>query len=155
MPIATERNSHLLPINTKVRVKLEAPRNNVSGKKLHGKLRAGDVKYELKPSNVEKYSFFPNNPPMYLVSGHRHAAYTRDELLPVKKNEKLDTSVVPASNQIFIMKKILEEKKIKNKLFYLISWKYYPKESDASWEPASTVRDVAPLLVEEWKKIKN
>ena len=102
----------LFSMGAKVRVKLERPIDAVTGKPLHGAFRSSDIKYELKPSVVERIILNPDQPPLYQVSGHEHAIYTKGELQPVtKQSETLDTSIVPPSST-YLVEEIMNKKTV-------------------------------------------
>lgn len=77
----------VLDIGDKVRVKLDAPRDIVTGKKLPGSFRAIDPKWEVNLRTITNVLLLPGGPPIYLVSGKQHG-YTKAQLQKVGSNEK-------------------------------------------------------------------
>lgn len=142
----------LLNQGDKVRVALEAPRDVVSNQKLHGKFRDSDIRFEIKPKTITDVIIQPNKPPLYLVDNDHKQAYTKNQLLPVKKNE-----TNPNENKLrpikdngvskFIIDKILDKKKINNKIHYNVKWKGY---SETTWEPRSILIKDVPHLIKEF-----
>lgn len=70
----------LLEIGTKVHAILDEPREYIGNKKLIGKFRATDMRFDPIERKVEQIILRPNNPPMYKVSGIKHVAYTKNQL---------------------------------------------------------------------------
>lgn len=77
-----------------MRTILEAPRE-VSGKKLHGKFRKTDIKWNPTVREIKEILLKPGFPPMYLLDGHEGdikvdpVAYTRNQLQVIPQNERL------------------------------------------------------------------
>lgn len=152
-PIAQDDARDLLPEGTKVRVALQAPKDVVTGEKLHGDFRSSDVRFERDPSTIEQIVFRPNNPPLYIVSGHERSALTKNELQPVRENEKVDTSVIKKLGPIYRVEKILDKRKQNRRWEYLIKWKYY---DTPNWQPASVIQQDVPDVVKEFEaQLKN
>jgi hypothetical protein len=79
-PIITKNNYELLPIGTTVRVKLDAP-IDITGKRLHGEFRSGDIRWSREIHKVENIVLLPSEPPMYYISDEKAIARTRQQLL--------------------------------------------------------------------------
>lgn len=151
----------ILSEGTKVRVALDAPRDVVSGKRLHGKFRDTDIRWEVKPRTIMQVIIQPNQPPMYLVDDYEgnidHTqAYTKSQLLPVKSNEKTpDSSLIrPIKKngvEKYVIEKLLERKKIKNKVMFKVKWAGFPS-SENTWEMRSQLFLDVPDLVKEYEK---
>ena len=115
---------------------LDAPRDVVSGKRLHGRFRDTDIRWEVKPRTITQVILQPNQPPMYLVDDNEgnidHTqAYTKNQLLPVKSNEKLpDSSLIRPIKDKGVEKYVLERKKIKGKVFFKVKWKGFKETTD-------------------------
>lgn len=78
---------------TAVRVALDFPRDVATGKRLHGKFRDSDIRWEIKSRTIMSTIIQPGQPPMYLVSDDNgetdhSAAYTKNQLQVVPVNEK-------------------------------------------------------------------
>ena len=157
----TSGESHIiLSEGTKVRVALNAPIDVVTQKRLHGKFRDTDIRWKIKPNTIKQVIIQPNQPVMYLVddengnTDHRQA-YTKNQLLPVKDNERAanEKAIRPLKKQkgqqVYRIEKIVDSKKEKNKLFYLVKWVGFKKPT---WEPSSTINKDSPLAVEKYKE---
>jgi len=83
-------NAELIENGTKVRYLLDKPIDYVSGKKLTGGFRQGDVRFS-KPTVVEAIKLVPNNPPLYQVKGRRNY-YTKDQL------QIIDDEILPPNS---------------------------------------------------------
>src|SRR5882724_7787162 len=57
--------------------------------------------------------------------------------------------IVKAGVEEFEIEEILDSRKFRGKLQYLVHWKGYPTE-DNSWEPASVILEDAPEIVQEF-----
>lgn len=126
----------LLPIGTKVRIILEAPLD-LTEKKLTGKFRRGDRRWENETRVIENVLLKPNQPPMYLVSGMKNASFLREELQVIKSVEQ----------EYYIVQKIL--KKVGTKpVKYLVKWKGY---AEPTIEPRSSLIKDVPDLVEQFE----
>lgn len=78
----------VLEIGTAVRIQLDNPVDAVASKRLHGKFRLGDIHWENKVRKVTQVYLRPDFPPMYEIYDDENVAYTRNQLQPVKSNEK-------------------------------------------------------------------
>ena len=91
-PPRISNNGTLLPEGTQVRVKLDEP-ISVLGKKLHGKFRTGDIRWNPEIRTIKKLILFPDQPPTYLLNGPHgrlgvsRYAYIRKQLQIVPDNE--------------------------------------------------------------------
>ena len=91
----------------------------------------------------------PNQPILYKIKG-KTALYNQLQIVNVKSELPPDTI-----QKKFIIEEILEKKKIKNKIMYLILWKGY---KDATWEPRTEIIKDVPEMIntfEESLKKKN
>jgi len=95
MPVSLPRiskNDTLLSEGAQVRVKLDEP-ISVLGKKLHGKFRTGDIRWDPEIQTIKKLILSPDQPPTYLLNGSHgrlgvsRCAYTRKQLQIVPDNE--------------------------------------------------------------------
>lgn len=91
-PIVTASSQEILPIGTEVRVKLEAPIDIVSGKKLHGTFRASDIRYEMKPRTITNFIIKDGYPILYNVDD-KFIGYTRNQIKPVE-DESFDAEKI-------------------------------------------------------------
>jgi hypothetical protein len=141
-----ELKQKIIPLNTWVRIQLDEPKN-ITGEKLHGKFRATDHRWSLEKYRVVNYVFDPIEPVLYQLSGQKlspnqHVAYTRNQLQIVDTTEEdppyKDVVRGNKKQELYIIREILDRKKLKGKTQYLIWWKGFPK-SDASWEDANNI----------------
>lgn len=151
-PPILSKNDELLFEGTQVRVKLEDP-ISMLGKRLHGKFRTGDIRWDPRIRTIRKLILSPEQPPMYLLDGPHgrlgvsRCAYTRKQLQIVPDNEKYPPdSVLRGNPQHFVPEKILNQRIRNGKLQYLIKWKRYP-ENRSTWEPAEIIKEDAPGLI--------
>lgn len=150
----------ILKVGTPVRVALDAPKDTVTGKRLNGKFRSTDVRWELKPRRVMQVSLTPNQPPLYLVNDNndlldRRQAYTKNQLQVISKNEIQPNSsaIRPINKNEYVVEKIVDKKKQKGKIFYLVKWKGYSSEEN-TWEPRTVLMEDVPHRVKEFEKAK-
>ena len=129
---------------------------SVLRKKLHGKFRTGDIRWDPEIRTIKKLILNPEQPPMYLVNGPHgklgvsRCAYTRKQLQVVPKNENPPPdSVIRGKPKKYIPEKILKQRTQKGELQYLIKWKHYPLDK-ATWEPAKNIKEDVPNLVEDY-----
>jgi hypothetical protein len=150
-----DKNTELLFEGTKIRVKLEEP-ISVLGKKLHGKFRTGDIRWDPEIRIIKKLILSPEQPPTYLLNGPygklgvSRCAYTRKQLqlVPEHENPPPD-SVIRGQPQRYIPEKILNQRIRKGQLQYLVKWERYPINK-ATWEPANKVQEDVPNLVQKY-----
>ena len=126
------KDTELLSEGTRVRVKLEDP-ISILGKKLHGKFRTGDIRWDPEIYIIKKLILSSEQPPTYLLNGPHgnlkvsRCAYTRKQLqlVPDHENSPPD-SVIRGKPKRFIPEKILKQQIRKDQLQYLIKWEHYP-----------------------------
>ena len=117
----------ILEVGTKVRIALDYP-VGASGERLHGKFRAGDRRFSLKPYAIENVLMYPNQPIRYVIDGVKNNTFSKAELLPyvAPKSKQL-------TNERFLIDKIVKKKKEKNQIYYLVKWKGYD-DTYNTWE---------------------
>lgn len=135
----------LLDEGDEVYVALDHPKD-ITGKRLHDKWRSGDIRYDLTPKKIKTVIMRPDQPPMYLIEGINNTVYTRQELMPV--NKKLQQPTEQAMNK-WIVEKIIKRDPKKKPLHYIVKWKGY---KDPTSEPAKTLREDIPEMVEEFER---
>ena len=142
-PILTEENNLLLPIGTKVRVKLERPIES-TGHRLHGyNFRASDILWDPDVEEIVNLVLAPNEPPLYQISGKTNlgVAYTRNQIQVVPLNEQPPpSSVIRGEPTQYIVQRILEKKKQGRKTLYRVQWKGFNDTTDTTFEPTSTFK---------------
>ena len=152
----------LLEQGTKVRVALDAPKDVIDGKRLHGKFREGDIRYDLKPRTIIKTLIAPGTTPMYQLDDangepDNRALYTKNQLQVIPKNEILPDASLIRGNKVngvnkFIIEKLLKRETINNKIMFEVKWK---GDSTTTLEPRSTlIIDAKDMVLEFEKNIK-
>ena len=141
----TKCEGELLPIGAKVRVLLDNPKS-VSGKKLHGTFRAGDIRWEVEPRTIEEYILRIDQPPMYFVSGITNCVYRRQQLQVVSDDE------TKGVQRKFVIDKLLRRFTEKRVVKFEVLW----EGGEKTIEPrAHLMKDVPQLVLEfEAKKEK-
>ena len=164
-PICQDDACNVLEQGTKVRAMLDEPKN-VMGKKQTGKFRSGDIRFDPKIRTIEKVLLLPNTPPLYVLddnskpSGIEKVGYTKNQLQVIKNDEMsppgeiiFNEETIKNPEMTWVVKKILEKKKIRNRWMLKISWKGFDSKHD-TWEPYSEIKKFYPDLVKEFD-IKN
>jgi hypothetical protein len=153
------KNTELLLEETQVRTKLLEP-ISVLGKKLHGRFRTGDIRWDPQVRTIKKLILSPEQPPTYLLDGPHgrlgvsRCAYTRKELQTIPVNEKPPPdSVIRGQPERYIPEKILRHRIRKGELQYLVKWERYP-ESESTWESADGLQEDVPNLVRIYNDTK-
>jgi hypothetical protein len=86
------KNCDLLEIGSPVLVKSDEPKD-IENKRLPGKFRRADLKYELKIRFIKEFIISPNAPPMYLLDGNygpkkvENIGYTKNQLLVLTEDD--------------------------------------------------------------------
>jgi len=136
----------LLSTGTKVRVILEEPRDVTSGKRLHGKFRSSDTRWDQKIRTIRDVTLAPGQPPLYLLDGSHGSekvediGYTRNQLQVVGADEEPPepAKFIRGNPKHYIIDKILDKKKTKGKNMYLVHWYGYTNENN-TWEPEANL----------------
>lgn len=157
-PLCSGDTCILLGVGDKVRLLLDNPINPVDDKRLHGRFRSTDVRFEPKVRTIKRVILTPNRPPMYFVSklndpqDFERVAYTKGQLQLVSDKEPtLNTKAVRESkNTQYEVEQLLDRKKIKNRIMFLVKWKNYAHK-DNTWEPRSSLIMQVPKLVIEYE----
>lgn len=144
-------SSELLNVGQKVRVQLDKPINLLNKKRLHGKFREGDAKFSLDTYTIDRIQVLPNQPVFYKLKDVKgkllKPLYTKHQLLVVSENSKMPPRTVQHK---FIIEKVLDKKKMKGLIHFLVKWKGYSDEHN-SWEPRKELINTIPALLEEYE----
>lgn len=141
-PRCSGKSCELLDEGTKVRIPLENPVQFADGKKLSGKFRRGDVRWETEPRTITQVLLRPNQPPMYVVSGLPKVGYTRNQLQLVAEDEALPTATAQTK---FVVESLLDRRREKGRVELLVKWKGY---TEPTWEPrANIVKDAKAMVL--------
>ncbi len=137
-PIVDKYTGKLLKLGQKVRLLLDKPIDTVRGKRLYGDFRSGDIKWTLKVYKITEVLLKPGFPPMYLTDANDNVARTKNQLQKITgKEEEPDPKFNRGNTDTYIISKILDKKVENRKTYYLVKWRGY-KDTDNTWEPAST-----------------
>jgi hypothetical protein len=148
-PVCEKDACKLIPLESKVRIILEQPRNFISNKKEVGRFRSGDVRWSIKPSIITNIIIKPGFPPLYTVDNTTSPQYTKNQLQIITKNEILpDKSVLRGKPKI---EKILDNKKDKGRLYLLIKYLGNP---DPEWIFRSVIIKDQSKMVLDYEKAK-
>ena len=116
------------------------PIDYTTGKRLHGKFRAGDIRWENQIRQITRLYLRPGQPPMYQVDDNMKVAYGRGQLQVVSADELRPTN---QSQHKFIIEKLLKRFKTKNKVYFQVLW-------DTN-EPRTNLMKDVPELVEQFE----
>lgn len=156
-------DGELLTQGTRVRVQLDEPVDYITRKRLPGKFRSTDIRWNPDPRVIMRTLLQRGQPALYLLDEKdgegidRTASYTKNQLQIIKKNEKMPDSnvirpVIVDGKEQYVVESLGAKKKIKNKVHYLVKWKGFDSK-DNTWEPrAQLVKDVPEIVKEREKK---
>jgi hypothetical protein len=142
--IVNNYTKDLIPIGTTVRIKLEAPKDVVSGAKLHGTFRTGDLRWSKELHTISHVILNPDTPPLYLIDGDDHPARSKYELMVSDGKEAR-----PNSNKAYAQE-VVSQKKIDGRLHYEIRW----EDGTKTFEPRTEMIKQIPDLIKEFKNKK-
>lgn len=101
------------------------PHDALGNKQSTHNFRMGDFKFNPTPKKIKKVLIFPEDPTFrYMITGINNASYSEYELMPAKTEE---------IEEKYEVKQIIDKKKVKSVIHYLVWWKGYPK-SKSTWE---------------------
>jgi hypothetical protein len=154
-PVCEGDSCKLLSKGTKVRVMLDQPMDLLTRKKLPGKFRSGDIRWDPEIRTIVDIIIKPGYPPLYLLNSkkkgeeYESVAYTKNQLQVVDDDEKPPSKeLIRGKPEKFIVSKILKKKKKNNKTHYLVKW----KTGDETWEPKSNLMKYVPDLIKDFDK---
>jgi len=81
------------------------------------------------------------------------AAYTKGQLQVVNDEEAPNLKVIRGKPNTYIAQRLVDKKKMNNKIYYRVRWKGYPPDQD-TWETRKALIEDVPLLVKEYE-LKN
>ena len=135
-------NCPLFKIGSKVRVKMEQPADYLTGKRLHGKFRVGDLRFEIQPRKITNMFIKPGAPVMYAVDGYSNAFYP-EELQQLDEPEEIEANK-------YVVEKIVGKRKKRGRIEYLIKWLNYDKSKN-TWETRkSLVEDGLIQMIKQY-----
>ena len=134
-PTCKGTSCELLTIGTLVRRPLEKPVDPVTGQKLIGKFRTGDLRFEIKPRKIKHIILKPGNPPMYkleslpsdndTLKNLKNTAYTKGQLLILKEGENRNVKPIQENKNFGMPYKIVGKAQKSGKVVYLVLWKNF------------------------------
>lgn len=157
---ACEKEScDIIPIGTRVRALLDNPIDIVTGKRLHGRFRVSDIRWDPEIRWVKDFLIRPGSPPLYFLNDVKDynktdysVGYTRGQLQIVDDRElPPDTRLIVGKPSTYVVNKIIGKKKRKGRIYYKVLWKGYSKK-EATWEPRSQLIKEIPELIEEYER---
>lgn len=135
----------MLEVGQKVRIPLDKP-ENINNKRLSGKFRVGDRRYEKEPRKI--VDVLVGNPIVYTVEGLEHTVYPREALLIVDKPKPKRTI------EKYTIEKILKKRKNKGRIEFQVKWVGYPK-SEATWELRKNLIKDVPNMIKNFENKLN
>lgn len=121
--------------------KVERPMNALGHYQNTTNFRVGDYRWDIKnPRKINHILFYPNNV-RYILNQFPHVSYTENELMPAETKE-----------ETYTIKKIIDKRKNKKQIEYLIWWNGYLKK-DATWEPQKELlKDGLRNMIDDYEK---
>jgi hypothetical protein len=118
-----DKNEDLLKEGDLVHVALQVPKDHLTGKRMNGKFRNGDQRYDRDVRAVERVAMYPNQPVRYILEGMKNVSFLRGELLRATENENVKEAT--KKKQLFakfqnqqLQRKKEEEEEEKNAIGY-------------------------------------
>lgn len=136
-------------IGEKVRISYDVPTDIITHKKLHGKFRSSDLRYDPEIKTIEDVLYFPNSQPLYKISGIKNATFTFNQIQPVKDEDK---PLKENKATKYEVEKIVGKKKENNKIYYNIKWKGYLK---TTWEPRKELITDIKEMIKDYERKPN
>ena len=122
--------------------KLDIPKNAMNKEQLNdARFRSGDLRWDIhEPRKIVKILYYPKNI-RYMIKGFPNVSYTAEELKPANdENEK------------FAVRKIIDKKKVKGRIYYLVWFKKELKK-DAVWiSRKDLIEDGVKESINEYEK---
>lgn len=149
-----DKKTDMLSIGDKVRVALDNPQH-VKGKKLHGKFRSSDIRFDPKVRIVKEVLIEPLQPIMYLLDGNigqlqiETVAYTRNQLHKVSANESVATTQLVTDPNRYEVQSLLDRRKVGRSIEYKVKWRNY---KETTWEKRTQLIQDIPQLIEKYDK---
>ncbi len=142
----------VLNIGTKVRIILEEPKDTKE-KKLIGKFRASDLRWENKIYKVKNIVLRPNHPVRYQVDKlNDNNYYSKNELQVVEDDEE---NIPIKAIEKYIFEKIISKKMVKHKIYYLIKWKGFSDENNSWQQKKELIKDGFTKEINDYEKSLN
>ena len=155
----------VLRVGQKVRVKLDHPIENINDKRVYGKFRVTDIRWNREPRTIMRVLIKPAYPIMYLLDDSKdktkeeRVARTRKQLQLIP-----DKEIYPNAKELlkdkapkqYLVEKIIDNKMMKGELYLLVKWAGYSSKHN-TYEPAKQLVKDIPDKVKQYIKehIKN
>lgn len=81
------KSNSIVQVGTRVHKMLYYPIDNTAGKRLHGKFRTGDIRYEKKVSVITGIIMRPDSPVYYVLDNDDKNPVNRNEFIIIKNNK--------------------------------------------------------------------
>lgn len=135
-------NPPLFKVGDLVYHKIEIPKNEYGEAFAHTSFRMGDRRYSKDAKKIVKILLYTSkNPYRYILNGMPNVSYAEAELK--KSNNSAET---------WILKKIIDKKIVKGKVYYLCWWRKYLKK-DSTWESRKNLlEDDCKNYINEYEK---
>jgi len=158
LPPTIDKNTVLLSVEQPVRVILDKPVSTF-GQQVGNTFRATDIRWSRKISYITNILLNGGQPPLYQLDDKVAPAYTRNQLqvVDVEKIQDPPASSVLEGNindYSYVVKDIIDKRKKKNKIEYLVVWKGFPDKKDQTWEKGVELKKFKESRekVEEYEK---
>lgn len=86
--VELNKSKSIVQVGTRVHKVLYYPIDNTAGKRLHGKFRTGDIRYEKKVSIITGIIMRPDSPVYYVLDNDDKNPVNRNEFIIIKSNKK-------------------------------------------------------------------
>lgn len=156
------KDKEVLDIGTRVRAILDNPINYIDEKRLHGKFRVTDIRWNPEIMTIGNIMILPGRPPLYLLKDSKgkldmSVAYPKKHLQVVPDDEEdPPSSVIRGNPKTYVAKKIIGRKKKDGKIYYLVRWKGFTSKDD-TWERRKNLfgSDIPKLIEDFESRLKN
>ena len=144
LPPSVDKDTVLLSVGQPVRVILDKPVSTF-GQQVGNTFRATDIRWSRKISYITNILLNGGQPPLYQLDDKVAPAYTRNQLqvVDVEKIQDPPASSVLEGNindYSYVVKTIIDKRKRRNKIEYLVVWKGFPDKKDQTWEKGAELK---------------
>ncbi len=152
-----KKHEDIIPIGTKVRLKLYAPVSATTGKQVFGNFRSADIRYDPQIRTIKKFLINQDAPVMYFLNHPKKkdemeiVPYSRHELQIVDENETIQNGkqLIRGKPNHYVIEKFIGKKKVGRKTFLKVKWLGFD-EMDATYEPLEKLQNDVPDMVAEY-----
>lgn len=147
-PRCKGKSCKLLSRGQKVRVIKEYP-VDITGKRLPGRFRTGDIRWDIEPTEIEKVVIFLDQPPLYQVKGIPNVYYTREQLQLTNDKDLIKEQEAIHEPDLEIIK-ILGRSNKKGRIIYNVRVKGINKQIEI---PRVELIKIEPEMVKEFEAL--